>query len=100
MALVAPGADDADASGELAVSRLARLMRPFVGVAVPAFAAIAALLVGAVMLLTFGANPLVAYGELVTGAFGSADNLADTAVRAMPLALVGVGICIAFRNAT
>ncbi|MYG88696.1 MAG: ABC transporter permease, partial [Acidimicrobiales bacterium] len=98
MALTAPQADDADASDDLAVSRLARLMRPFVGVAVPATAAIAALLVGAVMLLSFGANPLVAYGELITGAFGSADNLADTAVRAMPLALVGVGICIAFRT--
>lgn len=94
----APQAHDTDAAPDVAVSRLARLLRPFVGVAVPATAAIAALLVGAVMLLSFGANPLVAYRELITGAFGSADNLADTAVRAMPLALVGVGICIAFRT--
>ena len=91
---------EVDAQGEApaaAVSRLPQLVRPFVGAAVPVIAAVVALLVGAVMLIAFGANPLVAYGELVTGAFGSADNLADTAVRAMPLALVGVGICIAFR---
>ena len=98
MTLEAPKAEDADAASEAAGSRLAQLMRPFVGVAVPAFAAVAALLVGAVMILAFGANPAVAYGEMITGAFGSADNLADTAVRAMPLALVGVGICIAFRT--
>ena len=87
---------DPDRGG--ASNRVARLLRPFVGIAVPAIATVAALVVGAVMLISFGANPLVAYGELVTGAFGSADNLADTAVRAMPLALVGVGICIAFRT--
>ena len=98
MTLEAPKAEDADAASEAADNRLAQMMRPFVGVAVPAFAAVAALLVGAVMLLAFGANPVAAYGELITGAFGSADNLADTAVRAMPLALVGVGICIAFRT--
>ena len=98
MALGQLSADPDDAAPELAAGRLARLLRPFVGVAVPATAAVAALLVGAAMLLAFGANPLVAYRELITGAFGGADNLADTAVRAMPLALVGVGICIAFRT--
>ena len=57
----------------------------------------AALVVGAVMILALGANPIVGYAALVRGAFGSGDALADTAVRAMPLLLVGVGICIAFR---
>ena len=60
-------------------------------------AVVAALLVGAVMILALGANPIVGYAALVRGAFGSGDALADTAVRAMPLLLVGVGICIAFR---
>ncbi len=63
----------------------------------PIFAALAALLVGAIMLLLLGVNPLEGYGALIQGAFGSRNALADTIVRATPLLLVGLGICIAFR---
>jgi simple sugar transport system permease protein len=63
----------------------------------PVFATFAALAVGAVMLLVLGANPLRAYGAMVEGAFGSGNALAETAVKAVPLLLVGLGICIAFR---
>jgi general nucleoside transport system permease protein len=64
--------------------------------ALPA-AAVGALLVGAVMLLALGANPLTAYRALLEGAFGSVEALANTAVKSVPLVLVGVGICVAFR---
>ncbi len=64
----------------------------------PLLATLLALLVGALMLLALDANPAEAYRALVTGAFGSANALADTAVRATPLLFVGVGICIAFRG--
>jgi simple sugar transport system permease protein len=60
-------------------------------------AAVAALLVGAVMLAALGTNPLTGYRALVTGAFGGSYALGATAVKAVPLLLVGVGICIAFR---
>ena len=63
----------------------------------PVFATLAALAVGAVMLLVLGANPIQAYGALLEGAFGSGNALAETAVKAVPLLLVGLGICIAFR---
>jgi simple sugar transport system permease protein len=63
----------------------------------PVFATFAALAVGAVMLLVLGANPIRAYGAMVEGAFGSGNALAETAVKAVPLLLVGLGICIAFR---
>jgi simple sugar transport system permease protein len=63
----------------------------------PVFATFAALAVGAVMLLVLGANPVRAYGALLEGAFGSGNALAETAVKAVPLLLVGLGICIAFR---
>jgi ABC-type uncharacterized transport system permease subunit len=63
----------------------------------PVFATFAALALGAVMLLVLGANPIQAYGALVEGAFGSGNALAETAVKAVPLLLVGLGICIAFR---
>lgn len=63
----------------------------------PVFATFAALAVGALMLLILGANPIRAYGALLEGAFGSGNALAETAVKAVPLLLVGLGICIAFR---
>ena len=63
----------------------------------PVFATLAALAVGAVMLLALGANPIKAYAALIEGAFGSQNNLAETAVKAVPLLLVGLGICISFR---
>ena len=63
----------------------------------PIFATFAALAVGAVMLLILGANPIKAYGAMAEGAFGSGNALAETAVKAVPLLLVGLGICIAFR---
>lgn len=77
---------------------IGRLLRPFAGLAVPAGAVIAALVVGAILLGVFGANPLTGYRELFTGAFGGPDELAATALKSIPLMLVGVGICIAFRT--
>jgi ABC-type uncharacterized transport system permease subunit len=63
----------------------------------PVFATLGALAVGAVMLLILGANPIEAYGALIEGAFGSGNALAETAAKAVPLLLVGLGICISFR---
>jgi simple sugar transport system permease protein len=68
------------------------------GPLMPFFATLLALLVGAVMLLTLGANPLEAYGALADGAFGSPNTLADTVVKVTPPLFVGLGICIAFRG--
>lgn len=59
--------------------------------------ALAALVVGAGMLLALGANPVTGYRALLDGAFGDSYALSATAVKAVPLLLVGVGICIAFR---
>ncbi len=64
----------------------------------PVFATLAALLVGAIMLIILGVNPLVAYQALFQGAFGSTNAFAETLVRATPLLLVGIGICIAYRG--
>ncbi len=82
---------------EPSVGLLRRLARPLAGAAVPIFAVLAALLVGAIMLIALDANAIDGYKALFSGAFGGADELADTAIKSMPLLLVGVGICIAFR---
>lgn len=63
----------------------------------PVFATLAALGVGMIMLLILRVSPLEAYGALWEGAFGSTNAVAETLVKATPLLLVGLGICIAFR---
>lgn len=63
----------------------------------PILAILIALLVGAVMLLLLGVNPLTAYASMVTGVFGSKSGFTQSIVKATPLLLVGLGICIAFR---
>jgi len=64
----------------------------------PVFATLAALLVGAVMLLLLKVNPIEAYIALWVGAFGTSNAFAETLVKATPLLLVGLGICISFRG--
>jgi len=64
----------------------------------PVLATLAALLVGAVMLILLKVNPIIAYKALWDGAFGSSNAVAETLVKATPLLLVGLGICISFRG--
>src|SRR5512138_1333288 len=64
----------------------------------PVFATLAALVLGAVMLLFLKVNPIEAYKALWVGAFGSSNAFAETLVKATPLLLVGLGICISFRG--
>ena len=49
------------------------------------------------MIWLLGASPWEGYKALFSGAFGGRSELADTALKATPLLLVGTGICIAFR---
>jgi simple sugar transport system permease protein len=58
---------------------------------------VAALLLGAVMMLVLGANPINGYNAMIVGAFDGSYALGSTAVQAAPLLLVAVGICVAFR---
>ena len=66
-------------------------------VAPMALALLAALLIGAIMLLLLGVNPLTAYASMITGVFGSVSGITQSIVKATPILLVGLGICIAFR---
>jgi simple sugar transport system permease protein len=66
--------------------------------ALPAIAVVLALVVGAGMLLALNTNPLTAYGAMIEGAFGSVSGFTQVLVKATPLLLVGLGVCIAFRG--
>src|SRR5512144_667806 len=64
----------------------------------PIIATLAALAVGAIMLLFLKVNPIEAYKALWEGAFGTSNAFAETLVKATPLLLVALGICISFRG--
>ena len=71
--------------------------KTFISVLIPLCAVTLALMIGAIMLLSLGANPLSGYATMFTAAFGSLEGFSETTVKSIPLLLVGVGICIAFR---
>jgi simple sugar transport system permease protein len=73
-------------------------MSHLVDALLPVFATLAALIIGAIMLLVLGVNPIDAYAALWDGAFGSSNAFAETLVKATPLLLVALGICISFRG--
>lgn len=58
---------------------------------------VVALGIGGVLVAALGASPLRALQELLAGAFGSQNALANTLVKACPLLFVALGICVAFR---
>lgn len=58
----------------------------------------AALLIGAVIMLVNGQNPLIGYKELVLGAFGSKYRAATTFAKTVPLILTGFATAISFMS--
>ena len=61
-----------------------------------AFSLAIALIIGAVMLAATGANPLVAYQAIVTGAVGSA-GIGDSLTQAVPLTGMAIALAIPLR---
>ena len=71
--------------------------RRILAYSVPILAVLGALAIGAIMLIALDADVVKGFSRLLSGAFGSTDALTETALKATPLLLVGVGITIAFR---
>ncbi|MDR1193045.1 MAG: ABC transporter permease [Peptococcaceae bacterium] len=61
-------------------------------------ALIASLIIGAIIILINGDNPLVAYGALIEGSFNGMPNLAGTLSSATPLLFTGLGVAVAFKS--
>lgn len=60
-------------------------------------ALILSLLVGALLVLLNGRNPIEAYDAMLYGAFGTHDRFAETLVKATPLLLIAVSVSVSFR---
>jgi simple sugar transport system permease protein len=73
------------------------LTKIFINFFMPLGGVVFALLIGAIMLLFLKVNPLEAYSAMLHGAVGSTFGLTQTLVKATPLLLVGLGVCIASR---
>ncbi len=68
------------------------------GPAVPLLSVAASLLIGAAFVAISGNDPLAAYAALFRGAFGSAYDVTETLVIAVPLTLAGLSVAVAFRT--
>ncbi len=66
-------------------------------VLVPVVSVALALIVCGFLLLATGTNPLSAYGEMFSEAFGTSYGLAEVLVKATPLILCGLGVMLAFK---
>lgn len=64
---------------------------------IPFLALLTALLVGAIVMLIFGDNPIKAYSGLFSGAFGNARGWAITIRKMTPLILTGLSVAVAFK---
>jgi ABC-type uncharacterized transport system permease subunit len=64
---------------------------------IPALAILTAMLVGAVIMLLSGDNPLEAYWGLMLGAFGDVDALSKTIRKATPFIFTGLSVAFAFK---
>jgi general nucleoside transport system permease protein len=66
------------------------ILAPLVGAAL-------GLIVGALVIAASGADPLAAYAALAHGALGGPRPLTETALKAAPLIIMGLGLVVAFR---
>jgi ABC-type uncharacterized transport system permease subunit len=65
--------------------------------AFPLIAIAISFLIGAIIMLATGDNPLIAFGALLRGAFGDATAVGRTLLNATPLIFTGLAVAVAFR---
>jgi ABC-type uncharacterized transport system permease subunit len=65
---------------------------------VPVLAIVTAVVVGGLIILIVGGDPIRAYLGLVEGAFGSVQGLSETAVWATPYIFAGLAVAVAFKG--
>jgi simple sugar transport system permease protein len=74
-----------------------RNMAWVVTIGAPLLGVLAGLLIGALLILIAGANPIEAYATMLRGAFGGQRQIEETILKATPLLLMGLGLTAAFR---
>ena len=64
---------------------------------VPLLSILMAILIGAIIMVCLGANPITALQNLVIGAFGSKGNIGTTLTKATPLIFTSLCACFAYK---
>ena len=59
--------------------------------------ALIALLIGALLIILSGSNPVTAYQVMFSGAFGGRRQLTETTLKTIPLLIIGLGLSVAFK---
>lgn len=72
-------------------------LRSILTVVAPLIGALAGFGIGALLIMIAGSNPIEAYSELLSGAFGGKRQIQETILRASPLLMMGLGMTVAFR---
>lgn len=72
--------------------------RIFAGLSMPVAAVAISLLIGAMLMLVIGLDPLTAYGQLWAGTFATRYQVGVTLIKAIPLLLTALGLGFAFRS--
>jgi simple sugar transport system permease protein len=62
-----------------------------------AFALLLALLIGTLLLLVSGRDPIAAYTSLLYGAFGTGSRFTETLVKATPFLMLAISVSVSFR---
>lgn len=68
------------------------------GPAVPVVSVVVALVLGGLFVRVSGNDPFAAYAALLRGAFGTAYDVTETLLIAVPLTLAGLSVAVAFRT--
>ncbi len=84
-------------ANEPAVKKSIHLPAQLVNLGAPVVGVLVGLLIGAVLILLAGANPLEIYGVMLRGAFGGTRQWTETILKTAPLLMVGLGLTSAFR---
>jgi len=66
--------------------------------AIPVLAVFTAVLIGSILIILAGLDPIKAYGGLLQGSFGSDFGLVQTLVKMAPLILSGLAVTFAFKG--
>ena len=95
-----PLGGEAESLGEVTLSGSAgwlSLPPAVISIGAPIVGVVVGLLIGAVLILLAGSDPIVAYSAMVRGALGGPREITETVLKSTPLLLMGLGLTVAFR---
>ena len=69
----------------------------YIEILAPIAAVLFSFILGSILILSIGANPITTYGKLLFGAFGSNYNISEIVVKTTPLLLCGLAVMSALK---